>query len=52
MASIASGKKFIIPKLKKNCVTSVKNLERDVVLQFPKASQLLPNKAELEKKVI
>ena len=50
MASIASAKSFIIPKLKKKSVTSVKNLERDVVLQFPKASPLLPNKAELEKK--
>ena len=49
MASIASGKRFIIPKLKKNSVTSVKNLERDVVLKFPKASPLLPNKAGLEK---
>ena len=52
MASIASGKRFIIPKLKKNSVTSVKNLERDVVLKFPKARQLLPNRAELEKKRI
>ena len=49
MASIASGKSFIIPKLKKKSVTSVKNLERDVVLKFPKASPLLPNKAGLEK---
>ena len=50
MASIASGKRFIIPKLKKNSVTSVKNLERDVVLKFPNARQLLPNRAELELK--
>jgi len=52
MASIASGKSFIIPKLKKKTVTSVKKLERDVVLKFPKASPLLPNRAELEKKLI
>ena len=50
MASIASIKSFIIPKLKKINVTSVINLERDVVLRFPKASPLLPNKAGLEKK--
>ena len=49
MASIASIKSFIIPKLKKKSVTSVINLERDVVLEFPKASPLLPNKAGLEK---
>ena len=52
MASIASIKSFIIPKLKKKSVTSVINLERDVVLEFPKASPLLPNKAGLEKKRI
>ena len=50
MASIASGKTFIIPKLKKKSVTSVKNLERDVVIKSPKASPLLPNRAELELK--
>ena len=48
MSSIASAKSFIIPKVKKKSVTSVKKLERDVVLKFPKASPLLPNRAELE----
>ena len=50
MSSIASAKSFIIPKVKKKSVTSVKKLERDVVLKFPKASPLLPNRAELELK--
>ena len=49
MASIASIKSFIIPKLKKKSFTWFINLKRDVVLEFPKASPLLPNKAGLEK---
>ena len=43
-------KALLFPNLRKKSVTSVKNLERDVVLQFPKARPLLPNKAGLEKK--
>ena len=52
MVSFESGKSFIIPKLKKKSVTSVKNLARDLVLKFPKASPLLPNRAKLEQKRI
>ena len=52
MASFEFLTSFIISKLKKKSVTSVIDLERDVVLELPKASQLLPNKAGLQKKRI
>ena len=45
-------KKLYYSQINEKSVTSVINLERDVVLKFPKASPLLPNRAELEQKRI
>ena len=41
---------FTIPRLNKQNAKSVKNLERDIVLDYPKAKDRLPNRRELETK--
>ena len=41
---------FTIPRLTEQNAKSVKNLERDIVLDYPKIKDRLPNRRELETK--